>query len=147
MEIDLTSFLKDWKLALFGTVAQIVLSILSVYCVGYFLEWSTARILVLGCVIALSSSAVVFKLLEEKQLFKTKLGKNVSCILLAQDIAIAPILIVISLIGVSAADSASAGADSTVMKILGGLVFIFIIAGVTIKKEIAWLPFKKEDFI
>ena len=144
MEIDLTSFLKDWKLALFGTVAQIALSIISVFCVGYFLDWSTARILVLGCVIALSSSAVVFKLLEEKQLFQTKLGKNVSSILLAQDIAIAPILIVISLMGVSTLESAGAGSDSTIMKIIGGLIFIIIVAGVAIKKEISWLPFKNE---
>ncbi len=140
MEIDLSSFLKDWKLAFFGTITQLVLSIVSVYLIGYFLSWSTARILVLGCVIALSSSAVIFKLLEEKDLFNKRIGKNVSSILLAQDIAIAPILIIISIIG----GGADVAEDPIFLKVIGGIVFIAIIAFIAIKKEITWLPFKKE---
>jgi CPA2 family monovalent cation:H+ antiporter-2 len=140
MEIDLSSFLKDWKLAFFGTLAQLFLSILSVFIIGYFLNWPIIRTLVLGCVIALSSSAVIFKLLEEKNLFKVKLGKNVSSILLAQDIAIAPILIFISIIG----NNKDLNQDPIYLKIIGGLVLITIIAYVAIKKEIKWLPFKNE---
>jgi len=140
MEIDLTNFLKDWKLAFFGTITQIILSILSVFLIGYFWGWTTARILVLGCVIALSSSAVIFKLLEEKNLFQKKLGQNVSSLLLAQDIAIAPILILISIVGGGSEDKS----DPMFMKLIGGIIFIFIIAYVAKKKQITWLPFKKE---
>ena len=65
MEIDLSSFVRDWKIAVFGTLAQILFSILLVYTLGQFIGWNRARSIVLGCVIALSSSAVIFKLLEE----------------------------------------------------------------------------------
>ncbi len=142
MEIDLSSFIRDWKLALFGTLSQILLSVLSVFLVGYFLDWSMARILVLGCVIALSSSAVVFKLLEERGLFSSKLGKNVSSILLAQDIAIAPILIFISMMGTTVSAGSVSFVDSIYMKILGGIIFVGLITYVAIKKEIKQLPFK-----
>ncbi len=137
MEIDLTSFLKDWKLAIFGTLAQLLLSILSVFLIGYFWGWSFTRVLVLGCVIALSSSAVIFKLLEERNILKKKIGQNISSILLSQDIAIAPILIIISILGNGESDT-----GSIYMKILGGVFLIFIIAYVAIKKEIKWLAFK-----
>jgi CPA2 family monovalent cation:H+ antiporter-2 len=142
MEIDLSSFIRDWKLALFGTLSQILLSVLSVFLVGYFLDWSMSRILVLGCVIALSSSAVVFKLLEERGLFSSKLGKNVSSILLAQDIAIAPILIFISMMGTTVSAGSVSFVDSIYMKILGGIIFVGLITYVAIKKEIKQLPFK-----
>jgi len=142
MEIDLSSFIRDWKLALFGTLSQILLSVLSVFLVGYFLDWSMSRILVLGCVIALSSSAVVFKLLEERGLFSSKLGKNVSSILLAQDIAIAPILIFISMMGTTVSAGSVSFVDSIYMKILGGIIFVGLTTYVAIKKEIKQLPFK-----
>ncbi len=140
MEIDLNYFLKGWRIAVFGTLAQILLSVLVIYVIGYFYDWSTARILVLGMVIALSSSAVIFKLLEEKQLMDKKIGQHVVNILLAQDIAIAPILIMISVIG----GKSDEGSNAHWLTLVGGLLFIAVIVYVYIKKEIKWIPFKKE---
>jgi CPA2 family monovalent cation:H+ antiporter-2 len=94
---------------------------------------------VLGFVIALSSSAVIFKLLEEKSLMKKRVGKNVISILLAQDIALAPILIIISIVG-----GENTSTHAILMKIIGGIIIIGIIVYVYVKKEIKWLPFKKE---
>ncbi len=139
MEIDLASFLKEWQLAFFGTSAQLLLSVLSVYSIGILFGWSMTRILVLGFVIALSSSAVIFKLIEEKGLAKERIGKNVTSILLAQDILIAPILIFISIAG-----GQETTTYSILLKIIGGLFFMSIIFYISIKKEITWLPFKKE---
>ncbi len=137
MEIDLRNFLKDWRLAIFGTLTQILLSIAIVFLMGQFWDWPINRIVVLGFVIALSSSAVIFKLLEEKNLMQEKIGRNVSSILLAQDIAIAPILILISILAGNNTDS-----ESYLMKIIGGVIVISVISYVAIKKEISWLPFK-----
>jgi len=138
MEIDLSSFIKEWKLAFFGTITQIGLSIVSVLAVGVLFDWPLVRGIVLGCVIALSSSAVIFKLLEDKQLLKKKIGKNVTSILLAQDIAIAPILISIAVLG-----GVQESAWSTYLKIIGGIILIGIIVYIYIKKEIR-LPFKEQ---
>ncbi len=138
MEIDLSTFVRDWKLAVFGTLAQIFLSIALVFTLGYFIGWNNARCIVLGCVIALSSSAVIFKLLEDKNLMQSRVGQNVTSILLAQDMAIAPILIITALIG---GEHATVG--SIILKIVGGCLIIGIITFIYIKKEINWLPFKK----
>jgi len=138
MEINLDIFVKEWKLALFGTTGQILLSVASVYIIGSWFDWSFARILVIGFVIALSSSAVIFKILEEMDLYDTKIGQNVSSILLSQDIAIAPILIAITIIG-----GESLSFASIMLKIAGGVMIISIIAYIYVKKEIKWIPFKK----
>lgn len=138
MEIDLTSFIGNWKLAVFGTIGQFVLSIGSVWAIGLLFDWDSTRIIVLGFVIALSSSAVIFKLLEEKQLLDKKIGQNVSSILLAQDIAIAPILIIISIVG-----GEDTSINSVILKIIGGILILSAIIYIYIKKEITWLPFRK----
>ncbi len=138
MEIDLSSFIENWKLAVFGTLGQFLLSIGSVWAIGVLFDWNTTRIIVMGFVIALSSSAVIFKMLEEKQLMNKKIGQNVSSILLAQDIAIAPILIIISIVG-----GEDTSANSVMLKIIGGILILSAIIYVYIKKEITWLPFRK----
>jgi CPA2 family monovalent cation:H+ antiporter-2 len=138
MEIDLTSFIGNWKLAVFGTIGQFVLSIGSVWAIGLLFDWNSTRIIVLGFVIALSSSAVIFKLLEEKQLLDKKIGQNVSSILLAQDIAIAPILIIISIVG-----GEDTSINSVILKVIGGILILSAIIYIYIKKEITWLPFRK----
>ncbi len=120
MEIDLRHFVKGWRLALFGTLGQLTSSIAVIYLLGWFYDWPINRVLVIGLVIALSSSAVVFKLLEEKNLFDKRIGQNVTNILLAQDIAIAPILIIIAMIGGDTNNSVG-------LPILGGLLFLSII--------------------
>ncbi|MBT8285326.1 MAG: cation:proton antiporter [Flavobacteriaceae bacterium] len=138
MEIDLYSFVGNWRLALFGTLGQFLLSIGAVWGIGLLFGWETTRILVLGFVIALSSSAVIFKLLEDKNLLDKKIGQNVSSILLAQDIAIAPILILISIFG-----GEDTSTESILLKIIGGILIISTIIYIYVKKEITWLPFRK----
>ncbi|MEZ2414707.1 cation:proton antiporter [Muriicola sp. E247] len=138
MEIDLYSFVGNWRLALFGTLGQFLLSIGAVWGIGLLFGWDTTRILVLGFVIALSSSAVIFKLLEDKDLLDKKIGQNVSSILLAQDIAIAPILILISIFS-----GENTSTESILLKIIGGILIISTIIYIYVRKEITWLPFRK----
>ena len=138
MEIDLYSFIGNWRLAVFGTLAQFLLSIGAIWAIGMLFGWNTTRIIVLGFVIALSSSAVIFKLLEDKRLLDKKIGQNVSSILLAQDIAIAPILILISIFG-----GEDTSAESILLKVTGGVLIIATILYIYIKKEIYWLPWRK----
>ncbi|GAA4112295.1 hypothetical protein GCM10022393_10630 [Aquimarina addita] len=82
MEINLVDFMKQWKIALLGTLTQLLVSVLIVFVIGHFFDWTFARSIVIGFVIALSSSAVVIKLLQDKNLINTEVGKNVLSILL-----------------------------------------------------------------
>ena len=96
MEISLKDFIAKWKIALFGTGLQVLISILLILIVGYYFGWDFKRILLLGFIISLSSSAVVIKLIEDNSIGKTRIGQNVISILLTQDILIVPMIIVMS---------------------------------------------------
>jgi len=99
METDASKLIANWKLAVFGTLLQIGLSVLCVWLLGLFYDWSFSRTLLIGFVISLSSTAVVIKLLQDNGILNSKVGQGVLGVLLAQDLAIIPMLIILSLLG------------------------------------------------
>ncbi|WP_027395097.1 cation:proton antiporter [Aquimarina latercula] len=137
MEINIVDFLKRWKLAVIGTLSQIGLSVALVLLIGYYFNWSLARSVVIGFVIALSSSAVVIKLLQDKNLIETKVGKNVLSILLAQDIALVPLLIIISQLG-----GKSESLENIILMSVGAILIVVTLIYIYIKGTIT-LPFSK----
>ena len=137
MEIDLPKFKSQWRVALFGTVLQIGLSVLLMLGIGTWLEWGTARSVVLGFVVAMSSSAVIIRVLEEQKLNDTRLGKNVLSVLLTQDIFIAPLVIITALLG------GGGGGDSNVALLVIGAALFMGVVGYIYKKRKVRLPFSK----
>lgn len=99
----------------FGVGSAQVLLTLGLVMVTMFVigtNWTTA--FVVGCVFALSSTAVVVKCLNETGLVQTKRGQVAISILLFQDIAVVPFLIAIPLL-------ASDGSESIMTSILWAL--------------------------
>ncbi len=137
MEISLPEFVKQWRVALLGTFAQVIVSISITLFIGYLFDWQLTRSIVIGFVIALSSSAVIIKLLEEKGIMDTRTGRNVLSILLMQDIIIVPLLIITSTIG-----GESVQMKDILLMIIGGLLFIGILIYIYAKQTIR-LPFAK----
>lgn len=107
METDPAKLLSNWKLACFGTLLQVCLSLLCAWLISLFFEWSFSRTLLIGFVISLSSTAIVIRLLEESGLLASKVGQGVLSILLAQDLAIIPMLILIGMTGDQPTDGIS----------------------------------------
>jgi CPA2 family monovalent cation:H+ antiporter-2 len=97
MEISPHHLARGWRVAVFGTLLQIIISVLTTLLIGLFLDWTLPRIVLLGFVISLSSTAVVLKLLKDRNELDTSSGQNVLLILLAQDLAVVPMLIVVSM--------------------------------------------------
>jgi len=138
MEISLSDFIKKWKIALFGTGAQVVFSVLLVFVVGFFFDWPTPRIILLGFIISLSSSAVVIKLIEDSNIGATRIGQNVISILLTQDILIVPMIILMSFLGGQQVEYHEIG-----LQLVGGiLIAVFLIY--ILKKGTVALPFSKQ---
>jgi len=98
MEISLPRLIANWRIPVLGTLVQVLLSVVAIWIVGHFLKWQPERIIVLGFVISLSSSAIVINYLQIKDLTSTKIGQNVIGILLVQDVLVVPMLIVINYI-------------------------------------------------
>lgn len=118
MEVSVTSLLKNWKVVIGGTLLQITGSILVMALLGHFFDWPLSRIVLLGFVTSLSSTAVVLSYLETKGMIDSKVGKDVIGVLLAQDILIAPMLIIIS----------AFGGSFTMGSLITQLVGVFVIA-------------------
>ena len=137
MEIDLPKFRDQWRVALFGTGLQIGASVVLMFGFGYFLGWSTAQAIVLGFVVAMSSSAVIIRLLEERGIGQSYLGKNVLAVLLTQDIFIAPLIILTALLGGGESSPAAYA-----KLIVGAVLFVGIVAWIYRRRKIR-LPFSK----
>lgn len=137
MEISLPELVKLWKTSLFGTLIQILASVLAIFAIGHFFNWSLEQIIVIGFVISLSSSAVVIKLLEDNNEINTSIGQNVISILLMQDMLIVPLLIITELL------SGLRPTNTEMIMQIGGGLFIILIFIFILKKGKIKLPFSK----
>ncbi|QIV95927.1 transporter (CPA2 family) [Allofrancisella inopinata] len=135
MEISPRKFAENWQVPVIGTMLQIIITTLLVSLVGVALEWSLAKIVLFGSVVSLSSTAVVLKLLHDSGSMRTRLGQNVLGVLLVQDLAVVPMLIIIGFLGGEAPSY-----SQIVLQIVGGTLVIIIAAIMAIKKSIK-LPF------
>ena len=137
MEVSLQRLAERWKVALLGTLLQILGSLAFVGALGYFLDWPLPRIILLGFVISLSSTAIVIKLLQDWGELDTKIGQDVLAILIAQDLAIVPMLLTLQIMG-----GEEIGPGALALQIVGGLAFVGCLGWLVVKKEIR-LPLGK----
>ena len=136
MEIKLPDFIKSWKISLFGTLGQIVLSLFLTFWVGWLFNWGWNMIVVFAFVTALSSSAVVIKILQERKELDTRVGKSVFSILIAQDILIVPLIIITDFFGGKQPTTAELAKQA-----IGGILIIGTLIFIARKKELT-LPLK-----
>ena len=134
MEASPRKLIENWKVAVLGTLLQILISIGCVWPLGLILDWPLERIVLIGFVISLSSTAVVLKLLHDWKEFDTKVGQNVLAILLAQDLAVIPMLIILGMFGDSDAER------SNIYLQAGGAILIAVIVGYIAIKGTIRLP-------
>jgi len=99
MESSPKRLAQNWFISIFGTLLQIAISIGAIALLGKFLDWPFSRIIFLGFVISLSSTAVVLKLLEDWKELDTKVGQDVLRILLVQDLLVVPMVIILEMLG------------------------------------------------
>ena len=135
MEISLPDFVRKWRIALLGTGMQILFSLLAVLVLGFFMGWAANRIVLLGFIISISSSAVVIKLVEESGRKAELISRNVISILLTQDILIVPMMVILALMGGEAIDVGEISLQAA-----GGLLVVASMIYLLWKKEIR-LPF------
>jgi CPA2 family monovalent cation:H+ antiporter-2/glutathione-regulated potassium-efflux system ancillary protein KefC len=83
--------------------AQVTVTALVLMLAGMFLGRSWQGSLAVGMALAMSSTALVMQMLNERNLTHTLVGETSFAILLFQDIAVIPILIIIPLLGMGAA--------------------------------------------
>jgi CPA2 family monovalent cation:H+ antiporter-2 len=95
MELNLRTFKKVWVITTVCTILQTLLSLVVCTICSYFFNWSLGVILLIAFIITLSSTAVVVKTLERFDDHKSELGQITIGILIAQDLALIPMMLLL----------------------------------------------------
>ncbi|RMD66196.1 MAG: cation:proton antiporter, partial [Planctomycetota bacterium] len=111
--------MAKWRVAVLGTGAQIAASvaICTLGAVAFGRPWQTG--VLTGFIVSLSSTAVVLTMLKDSGELEHPFGQNALAVLLMQDIAIVPMMIVI---GIMAGDGGDGRA--TLLRLAGGALLV-----------------------
>lgn len=101
MELDLKSFKSVSKISLITCGVQIGMGLVAMGVLGVIFDWPINRSILLGFAISLSSTAVALKILEDMGLRSTKIGQSSVGILVAQDLAFIPMVLIIGALNTS----------------------------------------------
>ena len=95
MELSVRSFRRMWRLAVFSTVLQIGVCLLAMMLLRLVLDWPMTQAVLFAFVLALSSTAVGVKMMEDVGALRQRVGRIAVGVLIAQDLAVAPMLILV----------------------------------------------------
>ncbi|MEX0982618.1 MAG: cation:proton antiporter [Bacteroidales bacterium] len=104
MEFSLKHLMRIRRIVFFGGFLQVFLTAAVFYVVSLFydLDWQSA--IFVGFLIALSSSALVLKLLQERSEISSNYGRTVLGILIFQDLILVPLLLFTNIMADSSID-------------------------------------------
>ncbi|WP_372755003.1 cation:proton antiporter [Labilibaculum sp.] len=99
LEFSLKHLLKIRKIVFFGGLIQVFITAGIFYATSVFygLNWQTS--LFIGFLVALSSSALVLKILQERSELSSNYGRTILGILIFQDLLLVPLLLFTNLLG------------------------------------------------
>jgi CPA2 family monovalent cation:H+ antiporter-2 len=95
MSLNLSSFKRILGIAIGAAFCQIGIGLLAGFTLGYFLNWNVPFTLLISFVLAISSTAVAVKVLENKNELNSDVGRLTLGILVAQDLAIVPMILIL----------------------------------------------------
>ncbi len=137
MELSLRGFRRVYKLTLGVVSLQILLGLVVTLIIGLFFGWPFATIVILGFALALSSTAVGVNMLEEVGELRSSVGRLAVGILIAQDLALVPMLVVAN--GLRAGE----GVDlPTVLRLVAAVAFLITFVIYISRRERIRLPFE-----
>jgi CPA2 family monovalent cation:H+ antiporter-2 len=140
MELSLRSVREVWRLAVAVTVAQIAVGMMAMAAFGLVLDWPLPLTLLLGFVVAISSTAVAIKMLEELGELRSRTGQITIAILVVQDLAVVPMMLIVSAFG--GADGGG-GAVEVTIKVVLSVSFLALLVFYLLRRERLHLPFAR----
>jgi CPA2 family monovalent cation:H+ antiporter-2 len=136
MELSLRGVRRVWIIAIITTAVQIGAGVGGMMVVASQLGWKMDFAVLLGFGVALSSTAVAIKILEEIDELRTQPGKLAVGILIAQDLAVVPMMLII--------DGMGGGAGIGLDAVLKVLLSVGLLAGLIVflsRRQRVKLPF------
>ncbi|MCL4459456.1 MAG: cation:proton antiporter [Chloroflexi bacterium] len=95
VEFSLTQLKRVQRVAIFGGIAQILLTIALGLAIGQYFGWDMPQAAFFGSLIALSSTMVVLKLLMERGELDTVHGRIMLGLLIVQDLSVVPMMVLL----------------------------------------------------
>ena len=96
MELRLQSFRRLLPLAIGVAVAQVALMTAFTVLLAQVVSGETTSAVVIGFMLAISSTAVAIKMMEDAEESQTRAGKVTTAVLVAQDLAVVPLLLIVN---------------------------------------------------
>lgn len=138
MENNPRDLLTRWRITFIGTAVQIGASVGAIWLLGWWLGWDHSRIILLGFVVSLSSTALVLNYLRETGQTEAKIGKDALGVLLAQDLAVIPMLIVIDFFG-----NDGISGKTIALQLVGGTLALALLSWIVWGRNLR-LPFSEK---
>lgn len=108
IEFSLRNLLQIRRAVLLGGSLQVGLTLLVAFALAQHFGQATNESLFIGCLAAVSSTAIVMKLLQERDETRTPHGGTALAILIFQDIAIVPMILITPILAGEASDMSRA---------------------------------------
>lgn len=125
MEFSISKLMKMKKYIFIGGLLQVVVTIIAFLIISFVYGLSFKVSLLIGFFTALSSTAIVLKILTNKGLIGSPQGNLSLSILIFQDISILPMFLIIPLLSGSN-DNISISILFLILKIIGIIIFLFL---------------------
>lgn len=126
LEFSFEKLLQSRKAVIIGGLVQVCTTIAAITAITYLLGWPFNEAVFFGFLVSLSSTAIVMKILQEQGQIETLSGRTMLGILIFQDLAIIPMILVTPLlIGGSSPDYGSL--PLAIVKVL--LILAILVAG------------------
>jgi CPA2 family monovalent cation:H+ antiporter-2 len=94
LEFSFEKLLRSWRIVIIGGLLQLCTTIVAITFVAYALHVPFRGAVFFGFIISLSSTAIVMKILQERREVDTLQGRTLLGILLFQDLAIIPMILI-----------------------------------------------------
>jgi CPA2 family monovalent cation:H+ antiporter-2 len=119
IEISFNNFIKNFKEILIMGGLQVILTIFAGFIFGITIGFNVQQSIFLGFLVTQSSTAIILKMLNDRDEIETPQGKIATGILVFQDLMILPMMLLIPILSVSG--------DSSFLDAIYRLLFSFVL--------------------
>ena len=94
LEFSFEKLLRSWRIVIIGGLVQVCTTIVAITLITTYFKMPFNEALVFGFIVSLSSTAIVMKILQERGEVDTIQGRTLLGILIFQDLAIIPMILI-----------------------------------------------------
>ena len=137
LEFSFRNLLQLRRTALLGGTLQVLLTVLTAAAAAEVLGRPLGEAILIGFLTALSSTAIVMKLLQDRAEIDTPQGASTLGILIFQDLAVVPMMLILPLLGGAARES-----PESILRLVAGELGVVVFIVIAAKWVVPWALLK-----